>query len=148
MIKQLLFTLALVFSVKAVAWADYVSGRGCGWIAEPNCYSLAGCAPEVKTQNVNAVDEALKNLMAGELRTSTSFKETVMKVRTLSETERASAYLGLMGLFSDEQIAEFIGSRGPRTSEIEALAKNTGLSRDEAKLVLSKVSEALLGGRR
>jgi hypothetical protein len=150
--KKTVFVLLLA---SQAAFAGNVTGRSVGGsvvlgglVIPAWNTTYDSCAPEIKHTNVSVTTDVLNGLAQRELKDSDTFKALVKDATALNESERLQAYLGLMGVQSDSEIAELIGSRAIGSKYIHALSKNADLKPADAQLVIERVAQSLLGERR
>jgi hypothetical protein len=103
------------------------------------------CAPEIEQTNISVTDNLLQELAMTELSDSTKFRALVNQAKGLNEQQRMNAYLNLVGVSNDKEIVDFIGSREIDKKYISALETNAGLNEEQARLVITKLTSALLG---
>jgi hypothetical protein len=106
------------------------------------------CAPEVQQSNISTTEAVLTSLSQQELKEATTFKVLVAKAQVLPSDKKMSAYLSMIGVHTDADLAEFVGARQIDEKYISSLSKNADLTRDQSVLVLGKVSASLLGERK
>lgn len=140
--------IATIAMIPAMSFAGTSSCFG-NAVYTIGCQIGAACAPEVQQGNIQATDRILKDLSNGDLKNETTFRAVVSQISKLQPQERMSAYLKLAGVNSDNEIAEFVGSRDQSISPkyVQTLSNNTKLSSEQSQMVLQKISAGLLGGR-
>jgi hypothetical protein len=127
-------SVILIGSLNAFATGD-CSGAACG----------LSCAPAVKHGNITATDEVLKQLTAGELKDAVKFNELVKATQILTEDKRMDAYLNMVGVSGDSELVQFVSERTIDSKYIGALSMRADLNDAQARLVINKISSALLG---
>lgn len=140
--------IGLMLTQIALAENGYsVRRHGCNIFG---CWDVSGCAPEVQENNLFQVESVLQNLKNGDLKQAEKFKTITDRISQQEPAERISSYLKLAGISSDQEIAQFIGSRDGQInpSHIQSLAKKTDLSDTQSEMVLKQVAGALLGERK
>lgn len=146
--------ILISFGVAQLAIAGNVTGHSVGGYVNFGAWTIPAwnttydsCSPEVKQTNIAMTDTVLQGLVQNELKHATTFKTLVQQASALNESERVQAYLGIMGVENDYDIANLIGSRQVNAKYIYSLSKNANLKPEEAQIVLERVSKSLLGER-
>ena len=109
-----------------------------------------GCAPEVESGNIAAVQNTLNTLAQSQaFAGATEFKAKVAKIAAETDSRaKFAAYLSLVGIENDpsnDDLMNFIGSRKADPAAVASLQKNAGLSATQATEVVTAISAALKG---
>lgn len=159
--KQIMFLSVLTlitafFTSKAQAGVSALVGatNGCEMTSSNRipCLMLVGftCSPEVAIQNTQTTDKMLRELAKSEFSNNKKFIEVIEQISQMKTEDKVSAYLGLAGVESNEDVAEFLGSRDGEIKDkhIQSLSQKTGLSKDQSKLALQTIAAGILGSRK
>jgi hypothetical protein len=103
------------------------------------------CAPQVRQGNVSATEIALNELSMTELKDATKFKQILTSAKNLNEEKRMDIYFKMVGVTDNNDIIQFISARDIDSKYINALTSNVDLNEEQARLVINKISAALLG---
>lgn len=107
------------------------------------------CAPEVAEGNVRATERTLGEIARRpDFLNATTFRARVAEARALrTPAEKISAYLRFADV-REEDVAEFMGAREPRPSDILHAQRSLGLSDRQASVVVAELQAALRGSLR
>src|SRR3989344_507046 len=104
------------------------------------------CGPGDLEKNITAVEKAIDELAKSEeFKGATKFQGKVAEIKRLSEAEKFSAYLAVIGIKHDDEaeIKQLVTRREPKPEWITATQKNLDLNADQARALVDKLAAAL-----
>lgn len=147
-LKVTILILGLGLSSKSHAlWCISSETFGANFQCKPWVFMTPMCAPEVQEGNLAATERVLNELAHSELKNAPRFKAYIEKVSKLEAKDKVAAYARFAGVNSDADLVQLIGAREVDSRYVQTLSLNAQISEDQAKLVLLKLSSALLGRR-
>lgn len=109
-----------------------------------------GCAPNVESSNVKAVEDALVKLsLTDSFRNAEKFRAEIKMITSEEDSEvKFGTYLELIGLSAEptnDELMQIIGARSADPVAVSALKTSMDLNSDQADKVVTTVTTALKG---